>query len=107
MFDKIKRKSKLFYRTGDGDFKELSECLSIEDNQTDVEDVSQYIRPPNGEKTSFTVDLPPGTAEALHKAFHLDCLGILPYRKDGCSHCDMVNDCIKAKIASNFNRRYG
>lgn len=105
MFDGIKKKAKVFLQTGDDEIREMSEISSLEVNQTAIPEGAEYIRPPSEEEMSFTMDLPPDTADKMRKALRLDCFGILPYRKDGCNHCDMVNDCIKAKISNNFNRR--
>lgn len=105
MFDGIKRKAKLFLRMGNGDYKEFAKPPSIEFNSTIESDGEQEIRPPTGEEMTLTVDIPPKSAKVLSRAFHVECFGRLPYRKDGCNHCNIVNDCIKAKIANNFNRR--
>lgn len=105
MFDGIKRKAKLFLRTENGDYKEFAEPPSIEFNSTIEPDGAERIRPPSEEEMTLTVDFTPRAAKALSHAFHVECFGRLPYRKDGCNHCNMVNDCIKAKIANNFNRR--
>lgn len=105
MFDGIKKKKKIFLQIGNGELRELPELSSLEVNQTAIPEGAEYIRPPSAEEMSFTVDLPHNTVRTMRKALRLDCFGILPYRKDGCGRCDMVNDCIKAKIASNFNRR--
>lgn len=104
MFDGIKKKAKLFFRSGDGEFVEMPDLSSLEVDSADMPE-AEYIRPPNAEGMSITVDIPQRTASALSRAFHAECFGRLPYRKDGCNHCNMVNDCIKAKIANNFNRR--
>lgn len=105
MFDGSKKKAKMFFQMGNGELRELPELSSLEVNQTAIPEGAEYIRPPSEEEISLTVDLPPGTVETMRKALHLDCFGIFPHRKDGCGHCNMANDCIKAKIANNFNRR--
>lgn len=104
VFDGIKKKAKLFFRSGGGEFAEMPDLSSLEVDPADMPE-AEYIIPPNAEVMSIMVDISQRTAKALSRAFHAECFGRLPYRKDGCNHCNMVNDCIKAKIANNFNRR--
>jgi len=44
-------------------------------------------------------------AEAFNVIF--SCCGEAPYRTKICVKCPLLSDCIKKKIANNFNRRTG